>query len=217
MKAVLIDYIGTLLKYDSTDLTDMTNAFIAHSSVKDAEEVDAWWSNRRMELEESCRDEEFRDEEQICRDILEAAQKEFNLKGDMDALYRLNQSYWMYGEFFSDAAPFLNKCALPCFIITNFGSKYVRVALKRKSLHVNAIYSSDDAKVHKPHADFYRYVLDRTGLQPEDVVMIASRPRDLEGAATCGIRGILVDRNGEYGKGDYYKVRNLQEAAGFLK
>ena len=217
MEAVLIDYIGTLLRYDSTDLTDMTNSFVQHSKVKDADQFDAWWSDRRMALEEACRDETFRTEEDICRDILAEAQNTFNLKADLDALYQLNQSYWMYGEFFSDAEPFLHKCSLPCFIITNFGTKYVKVALKRKNLHVHAIYSSDDAKVHKPHADFYRYVLEQTGLKPEDTVMIASRPGDLEGAAECGIQGILVDRNGDYDKGNYYKVRNLEEAARFLQ
>lgn len=217
MKAIFVDYMGTLMRYDSTDLREMTECFVQNSAMHGAREFDAWWSEERIRQEEQYSGENFRNEDEICMSILEKAERELGLRADLEHLHKLNQSHWMYGDFYSDAVPFLEKNLLPTYILSNFGARYVRVALKRKSLHVNDIFSSEDARIHKPHADFYRYVMEKTGLAPEDVILIASRPADLEGALECGISGILVDRTGAYPKGRYYKVRNLEEASRFVR
>lgn len=217
MKAVFVDYMGTLMRYESSDLREMTDCVVGHSSIRTAEEFDRWWSQERIRQEEEYAGENFRNEDEICRSILQKAEKELGLRADLDHLHKLNQSHWMYGDFYSDAVPFLEKSILPVYILSNFGAPYVRVALKRKSLHVNEIFSSEEVRVHKPKPAFYRYVLEKTELAPEDVIFIASRPADLDGARECGISGILVDRSGIYPKGNYFKVRNLEDASRFIR
>ena len=190
-KAVFIDYMGTLMRYEGSDLKELIDCFAENSILKNAQEVDSWWSNERIRQEEMYSGDDFRNEDEICMNILEKAER--------------------------DAAPFLERATLPVYILSNFGGRYVRVALKRKSLHVNAIYSSEEAKVHKPRKEFYEYALQQAGLTGEETILIASRPEDLAGAAECGISGILVDRTGMYPKGNYYKVRNLEEASRFFR
>lgn len=216
-KAVFIDYMGTLMRYEGSDLRELIDCFVENSILKSAQEVDSWWSNERIRQEEIYSGDDFRNEDEICMNILEKAERELNLKADIDHLHKLIQSHWMYGNFYSDAAQFLERTTLPVYILSNFGGRYVRVALKRKSLHVNAIYSSEEAKVHKPRKEFYEYALKQAGLTGEEAILIASRPEDLAGALECGIAGILVDRTGMYPKGNYYKVRNLEEASRFIK
>ena len=75
-KAVFIDYMGTLMRYEGSDLKELIDCFAENSILKNAQEVDSWWSNERIRQEEMYSGDDFRNEDEICMNILEKAERE---------------------------------------------------------------------------------------------------------------------------------------------
>ena len=55
----------------------------------------------------------------------------------------------------------------------------------------DAVYASNKMGVSKPHAKFYRYILDTEGVRPEDVIFIDDDKTNVRAAEKVGIRSIL--------------------------
>jgi FMN phosphatase YigB (HAD superfamily) len=60
----------------------------------------------------------------------------------------------------------------------------------------NRVYGSDLLNVWKSSAAYYRAILADTGVDPASALVIDDSPRAIEWAAECGLRGVLVRRQG---------------------
>lgn len=60
------------------------------------------------------------------------------------------------------------------------------------------LLSVEGAGVWKPAAAAYHYVARRCGVEPEELVMVAVHPWDLDGAARAGLRTAWLDRAGRH-------------------
>lgn len=61
-----------------------------------------------------------------------------------------------------------------------------------------AILYSCDLGIAKPNPDIYRAALTQLGSLPESTLMVGdSRRSDVDGPLVCGIRGLLLDRDGK--------------------
>lgn len=60
---------------------------------------------------------------------------------------------------------------------------------------------AEDFRAYKPMPAVYRGAVDRLGLKPAEVAMVAAHPDDLRAAAACGLRTVFVPRPDEWGVG----------------
>ena len=102
---------------------------------------------------------------------------------------------------FSDSLPALQSLrdrGLRTALISNLASPYKR-AVARLELEscFDAILYSCDLGIAKPHPDIYNTALDRLGATSESTLMVGDSQRsDVDGPMACGIRGYLIDRDG---------------------
>lgn len=69
----------------------------------------------------------------------------------------------------------------------------------------------------KPHPELFRRALERGEVTPERVLHVGDRLReDIEGAASVGIRGVLLDRRGEAGVDYQPRIGSLSELCALL-
>lgn len=73
--------------------------------------------------------------------------------------------------------------------LTNSGAEAGAATLRSAGLseHVEAVIGVDAVRSFKPHPRVYAHALDRLGAQPRDVMLLATHPWDLAGAANAGI------------------------------
>jgi 2-haloacid dehalogenase len=61
--------------------------------------------------------------------------------------------------------------------------------------HFERLLSVDDAPAWKPAPQAYQYAAGVCGVQPEDMVLVASHPWDVDGAIRAGLDAVWVDRH----------------------
>jgi 2-haloacid dehalogenase len=76
----------------------------------------------------------------------------------------------------------------------------VRMA-KTVGLPWDAIFGADVFRHYKPDPETYLGAAGLLGCQPDEVMLVASHPSDLDAAAKCGLRTCYVSRPLEYGAG----------------
>ncbi|MCP3728079.1 haloacid dehalogenase type II [Paraburkholderia sp. CNPSo 3272] len=76
----------------------------------------------------------------------------------------------------------------------------VRMA-KTAGLPWDAIFGADVFRHYKPDPETYLGASAFLGCQPDEVMLVASHPSDLDAAAKCGLRTCYVSRPLEYGAG----------------
>jgi HAD superfamily hydrolase (TIGR01509 family) len=84
-------------------------------------------------------------------------------------------------------------------LISNLASPYKRaVTCLNLDSHIDAILYSCDLGIAKPNPDIYTAALSQLDSSPESTLMIGDSQRsDVDGPMACGIRGLLIDRDGK--------------------
>lgn len=92
--------------------------------------------------------------------------------------------------------------------VTNKARRFTLPLLERTGLaqFFDAVVTSDDAGVRKPHPGLFLHACERLGAAPEETVVIGDSANDAEGARAAGCRVLLVP----YG---YREGRELRDIA----
>lgn len=72
-------------------------------------------------------------------------------------------------------------------------------------------FISGDLGLRKPSPEIYRLAADRLACQPDDIVFVDDRPRNLEAAKALGIRTVLLDVRGDMPAHPHRTIRRLAE------
>jgi 2-haloacid dehalogenase len=76
------------------------------------------------------------------------------------------------------------------------------IALARHSdLRFDCLLSAELARSYKPAGAVYELAPQLLGLAPDEVMLVAAHPFDLQGARRAGLRSAFLDRPLEYGPG----------------
>jgi|LAHS01.1.fsa_nt_gb putative hydrolase of the HAD superfamily len=218
IKAVFLDYTGTILQLRGNDFDEMVNVFTEHSTVKDKDEAVRWYFNHLRLAERECYQDTFLTEDELVMKLLDQADAEVKLKADHNQLHTCIQNYWMYAPLYSDVQSFFDLVKLPVYILMDNAGDYAKVCLRRNGLHANGIISGEDVKAYKPREEIYLKALELAGCRPEEVIHIGDDLEgDVEGAKNAGITPILLDRRSEHMDVDCKRVRSLPEILPIIK
>lgn len=216
MKAVFLDYTGTMIQFAGPDMEEMISTVVKNSNVGNVQEALNWWFSNLGRMEEEACHETYVNEEELCMSLLEKMAREKGLKGNLQNIKQLNVNFWMYGPLFSDVKPFFEQCMTPLYVVTNNSSEYVRICMRRNGLHVNDVISADDVKAFKPHTEIFVKALDVAGVEASEALQITDSVSDAKGAAKLGIRSLIIDRKLAMEDTEFRTISNLKEALRYL-
>lgn len=217
MKAVFIDYTGTITKEDSPIIREILMRFSQNSIQKNPREMLAYWWELLRKYEWESYHEEFRTEDEIVDLMLRDCQRELGLVDDLEELHEMVRESWWKSPIFEDVADFFAACPCPIYIVTNNGAEYVQAAMEEHHLKPAGIVCGDMARAYKPRREIFQKAVEISGCEPEEVIHVGdSLSSDIAGAKSAGIRAVLLDRKGEKSPAECPVIKSLSELFGIL-
>lgn len=217
VKAVFIDYTGTIITQGGKDAEELVYRVCKNSDMKDPQAFLNYWWGMIKEYEASFQEDSYITEDEMVDKMLARCAAEIHLRENLDELHVLCQRFWMYAPFYDDVKEFFQKCPYQIYIISNNGEQYISEAMRTNGLSPTGIITADMVRAHKPHPRLFQKALEASGCTVDEVVHIGdSMTSDVNGANAVGIKAILVDRDGKYGASGIPAAKNLLEALGMI-
>jgi 2-haloacid dehalogenase len=112
-------------------------------------------------------------------------------------------------------------------IVTALSNGHVALLVdlaRHADLRFDCLVSAELAHAYKPDPQVYLTAVRLLGLEPEELMLVAAHPLDLQGARNAGLRTAFIDRPLEYGPGSPARedpdadvsVGDLRDLAGAL-
>ena len=217
LKAVFIDYTGTIMREQNRYTLEMAQLIAAHSTLCDIPEIFKVWWGLIKELEDASYQDAYRTEDEIAAKALDILGEKYRFHGSHEVFIDLAHRFWSKSPAFDDAKAFFAQCPLPIYIITNNGIEYVKPFLQDNGLRCAGIISGDMVRAYKPHRELFLKALEVSGCTPDEVIHIGdSVTSDVQGAQRVGIRPVLLDREGKAAPQEYLTVSSLTEVLPLL-
>jgi 2-haloacid dehalogenase len=135
------------------------------------------------------------------REVLDAVLNDCGISGFTDA-ERMELTYaWQRLRPWPDVVPGLTrlKAAFTLATLSNADVSAVVNISKRAGLPWDAIFAAEMAGVFKPEPAIYRMAATYLGLEPADIMMVASHKYDIRAAGALGFKTAFVARPLEFG------------------
>lgn len=195
IKAIFLDYTGTILDEDSWEMREVLRRGCASSTLKDPAELLARFQQTLKTWEDRSVGPTYLDADQVVYQTLATLGAAIDMKDDPGQLLKLMQSSWVNGPVFPDVPAFFALCPLPIYVISNNGEDYVARALEKNHLRYTAIVCADHVRAYKPARALFQRALEVSGCRPEEILHVGdSYASDVLGARSVGIRPILLQR-----------------------
>ena len=218
IKAVFIDYTGTIITEGGKDAEEMVRRVCKNSDMKDPNAFLSYWWGMIKEYEESFESAAYITEDEIVDKMLHRCVEEIHLQENLEELHTLCQRFWMYAPLYDDVKDFFEKCPYPTYIISNNGEEYIAEAMKVNHISPTGIVTADMVKAYKPHPTLFKKALEVSGCTADEVVHIGdSVISDVNGAKAVGIKPILLDRAGKYNASDIPAAKSLLDALEMIR
>ncbi len=197
VKAIFMDYTGTLMQEESKYAMQMASLVARHSTLHDVKEIVAiWWGIIKRYEAESYGDT-YLTEDEIVGKALDELEAKYLCAVDREEFVSLAHLFWSKSPAFDDVPDFFAKCRLPVYIVTNNGTEYVNVFLRDNNLSCAGVVCGDMVKAYKPHRELFEKALEISGCRPQEVLHVGDSLRsDVSGALAVGIQACLLDRKG---------------------
>jgi len=125
-------------------------------------------------------------------------------KWDLEGLYTADEiedlsHVWHYLDPWKDSSSGLRKLGgiFVTSTLSNGNQSLLKDLDKHGRLGFKLLQSAADFKAYKPHPSVYHGAVQKMGLQPAEVAMVAAHLSDLKAARGCGMRTIYVERKQE--------------------
>ena len=212
IKAIFIDYTGTMVKEDEPYTRELLGYFLTHSDLKSPEEALAvvWGQVKEIEAK-SFGDAFITNDEKVDR-ILQYCEEKHNLHGDKNYMHETWRKVWVHAPLFEDVKPFFERSTLPIYVISNDDLCYIEESMRLKDLHPAGIVSADLVKACKPSRVIFEKALEMAGVKAEEAMHIGdSITSDVEPAKFLGITPVYISRNREVELDGVRVIRSLDE------
>lgn len=197
IKAVFLDYTGTMVREDEPYTMTLLKYFLTHSDLTVPEKALGFVWTRIKEIEYEYKDEKFIMKDEIADMILEEAVRDHGLKGDLKYMHDVWRNAWIKAPLFDDVKPFIERSPLPVYVLTNDDLQYIDQSMAEKDLQPAGIVAAEMVRACKPHREIFEKALEMAGVTPEEAIHIGdSMTSDVQAAAAVGITPVLIDRKG---------------------
>ena len=212
IKAVFLDYTGTMVREDEPYTMELLKYFLTHSDLKEpAKALQVVWGMIKQ-IEYDCYQETFIKKDEMVERILAACVKDYGLKGDLAYMHEIWRKSWIHAPLFDDVEPFFEKCPLLIYVVTNDDLCYIEESLAEKGLKPAGIAAAEMVRACKPHREIFEKALEMAGVDASQAVHIGdSIVSDVEAAKAVSITPILLDRKGGRTGEDVTVIRSLTE------
>ncbi len=205
VKGLLFDVFGTVVDWRGSIIREGEEWNRSKSQDIDwAAFADAWRGSYRPSMERVRRGElPWTNLDALHRMSLEELLVEFGLEGlDEEEKDRLNR-VWHRLEPWPDAVPGLARLKQSYLISTLSNGNVALLAnmAKNAGLPWDCILSAELVRAYKPDPRVYQQAAEWLGLPPQQVLMVAAHPDDLQAAAEVGLKTAFVLRPMEHGPG----------------
>lgn len=193
---LIFDAYGTLFS-TGTASVDATRAILDKNGRADidAHVFYAEWKTLRAQMIASMT--VFVPEAEVFRETLRHLYQTYGIDGDFDADVQIMLDTWGTRDAFADVKPALARLAKQYTICvgSTTDTEPLLADLKRNGLTVECVYTSQMLSVYKPHAAFYRRILDDLHADASEVLFVGdSLTDDVWGPARLGIKTCHVNR-----------------------
>ena len=212
IKAIFMDYTGTMVKEDEPNTRELLKYFMMHSDVKDPNEaLRIVWSKVKEIEAVSYGDAFIRNDERVEK-ILHYCVENCGLQGDLAHMHELWRKIWIYAPLFDDVKPFFERTKCPVYVISNDDLSYLEESFRIKELRPAGIISAETIRACKPHRAIFEEALRVAGVKPDEAVHIGdSLTSDVEGAKQVGITPVYLSRNKSADIPGVTVIRSLDE------
>ena len=195
LKAIFIDYTGTMVKEDEPYTRELIAYFMAHSNLKSPGEIlKVVWSKVK-EIESESHGDSFEGVDVRTDRILEYCRENCGLQGDFKYMHKVWSKIWVHAPLYEDVKPFFERAKLPIYVLTNDDLCYVEESMRLKELKPAGIISAEAAKACKPDPAIFNKALEVAGVSADEVLLIGdSLTSDVEPAVKLGITPIYLSR-----------------------
>ena len=211
IKAIFMDYTGTMVQEDEPYTRELLGYFMKHSDLKDPQEIlkVVWGQVKEIEAQ-SFGDAFIRNDERAKR-ILAYCRENHGLDGDEGYMLDVWRNIWIKAPLYEDVKPFFEKSELPIYVLSNDDLNYLEESMRLKDLHPAGIISAEMAKACKPHRAIFEKAMEVAGVLPEEVIHIGdSMVSDVEPAKMLGITPIYLSRSRDVRVDGVRVIRSLQ-------
>lgn len=218
LKAVFIDYTGTIMREKNRYTLEMAQRIAEESSLHDIPEIFKIWWSLIKQLEDASYQDAYLTEDQIAEKALTVLEERYGFHGSHEACMELAHSFWSKSPAFEDVKDFFERCPVPIYIITNNGTEYVDVFLRDNGLRCAGVVCGDMVRAYKPHRELFLKALELSGCHADEVIHIGdSVTSDVNGARSAGIRPCLLDRERKARPGDFQTAASLTEVLDLIE
>lgn len=218
IKAVFIDYTGTMVKEDDPYSRELLGYFLAHSTLQTPQEAMKVVWTLIKEIETKSFGEAFLNNDEKVDRILDHCAAHYALDGDREYIHTVWRKIWVHAPLYEDVKPFFESSALPIYVISNDDLCFIEESMKLKGLCPAGIVTADMAGACKPHRAIFDKALEMAGVLPSEVIHIGdSVISDVEAAKAVGITPVYIARGQSTALEGVRVISSLYEIADLLK
>jgi 2-haloacid dehalogenase/putative hydrolase of the HAD superfamily len=203
IKAISVDFYGTLVEEDDKIISSIVNNIINKSDIKNINRNDIaqfWW-NEFVSLCNVYNGKNFKLQKDIeyisLRNTILKFKSNINIEKELENLF----GYWKKPTIFSDSIFFLEKIQFPVIIVSNIDRNEIIEAIAYNKISVRNIITSEDTLYYKPNENMFKIVMERNNLDRNEIIHIGdSLSNDILGANNVNIKSIWLNRNGKQNK-----------------
>ena len=198
MKAIFMDYYGTVVHENGPIAMEVVQSIYKSSQAKSPEDIFRyWWKTFREKLGRA-NGAYFRTQHDVALDSFIVLLEHFESSENPERLLARMEEHWRTVPLYDDARLFLEKVRLPIYFVTNSDDSYVSASLAKHDLHPAGVITSEQAKYSKPRKEIFLYALEKANLNLEDVLHIGdSLESDVRCPGQVGIKSIWLNRRAE--------------------
>ena len=96
------------------------------------------------------------------------------------------------------------------YLLSNAMSSFLRRILDKYNLYelFNGVYISSEIRLIKPYEEFFNYVINKENIDPSNAVMIDDNKKNIDGALSCNLNGIVYTDVKDLKEKLFYIVQN---------
>ena len=199
VRALTLDLYGTLLDVESSLLQAFTDYLKYWEYTGIAREVIRAWESAYFQetMIDTLLDHGRTPFEQISRSCLKQTLSTIDIKAtpaDVETLLAAR----VRGTLFPDVQQGLMALAsnFSLVILSNGDKDALEQTVANLHLPITTVISGEQAGAYKPHPAVYRTAIQELGLQPTEMMHVASHAWDIRGAKACGLAGAFINRTG---------------------